>query len=193
MVVVVAIMVGLRVRRWKKGQSATDNAAHYYSTPEPDYDTVDGEGRKGTVVVDYYEDMGQGGGGGEGRKKESTAVDYYEDMGQGGRGGEGRKKESAAVDYYEDMERDGGGGKVVTNPGAAYQELQQSGLQEASYTHIYTTWEGEGALNAVEHPAGGTSGTDKQSAYDSPGGEPHYTALNMDTVSKSEYEKSHNK
>ena len=170
MVLVAAIMVGLRVRRRKKWHITTDNAAHYYSTPEPDYDTVDGEGRKGTVVVDYYEDMGQGGGGGE-----------------------GRKKESAAIDYYEDMERDGGGGEVVANSGAVYQELQQSGLQEASYAHIYTTCEGEGALNAVEHPARGTSGTDKQPAYDSPGGEPHYTALNMDTVSKSEYEKPHNK
>ena len=170
MVVVAAIMVRLRVRRWKKGQSATDNAAHYYSTPEPDYATVDGEGRKGIVMVDYYEDMGQGGGGGE-----------------------GRKKESAAVDYYEDMERDGGGGEVVANPGAAYQELQQSGLQEASYAHIYTICEGKGAIGAVEHPAGGASGTDKQPVYDSPGGEPHYTALNMDTVSKSEYDKPHKK
>ena len=160
-VVVVAIMVGLRVRRWKKWHITTDNAAHYYSTPEPDYDTVDGEGRKGTVVVDYYEDMGQGGGGGEGRK------------------------ESAAVDYYEDMEGDGGGGEVVANSGAAYQELQQSDLQEASYAHLYTTCEGEGAM--------GTSVTDKQPVYDSPGGEPHYTALNMDTVSKSEYDKPHNK
>ena len=173
MMVVAAILVGLRMRRRrKKRHIAKDNAAHYYSTPEPDYDTVDGEGRK--LVVDLL------------------LVDYYENMGQGGGGGEGRKKESAAIDYYEDMESDGGG-EVVANPGAAYKELQQSGLQEAPYTHIYSTCEGEGSLDTRELPAGEASKTDKQLAYGRPGGEPHYTALNMDTVIKSEYDKPHKK
>ena len=169
MVAVAAVLVGLRVRRWKKWQIARDSAVHYYSTPGSGCTTVSGEG--------------------EGRKKDSAAIDYYEDVGQGG-GREGRK-ESAAIDYYEDTGRGGGWGEVVANPacGAAYEELQQSGLP---YEHIYNTCQREGALDAVEHPAGGTSGTDNQPAYERvPGREPHYTALNMDTVTKSEYEKLH--
>ena len=172
-VAVAAVLMGLRVRRWKKWQIARDSAVHYYSTPGPGYATVGGEG--------------------EGRKKESAAIDYYEDVGQGG-GREGRK-ESAAIDYYEDTGRGGGGwGEVVANHtcGAAYQELQQSGLQEAPYTHTYSTCQREGTLDAVEHPVGGTSGTDNQPTYERvPGREPHYTALNMDTVTKSEYETLH--
>ena len=148
-VTVTAVLVGLRVRRWKKWQIARDSAVHYYSTPGPEYATVGG-------------------------------------------GGDARKKESAAIDYYEDTERGGGGwGEVVANPacGAAYEELQHSGLP---YEHIYNTCQREGALDAVEHPAGGTSRTDNQPAYERvPGREPHYTALNMDSVTKSEYEKLH--
>ena len=142
MVAVTAVLVGLRVRRWKKWQIARDSAVHYYSTPGPGYATVGGEG----------EEM----------KKESAATDYYEDVGQGG-GREGRK-ESAAIDYYEDTGRGGGWGEVVTNPacGAVYEELQQSGLL---YEHIYNTCQREGALDTVEHAAGGTSGTDNQPVY----------------------------
>ena len=169
MVAVAAVLVVLGVRRWKRAQIARDSAVHYYSTPGPGYATVGGEG--------------------EGMKKDSAAIDYYEDVGQGG-GREGRK-ESAAIEYYEDTGRGGGWGEVVANPacGAAYEELQQSGLP---YEHIYNTCQREGALDAVEHPAGGTSRTDNQPAYERvPGREPHYTALNMDTVTKSEYEKLH--
>ena len=141
MVAVTAILVGLRVRRWKKWQIARDSAVHYYSTPGPGYATADGKG--------------------EGMKKDSAAIDYYEDVGQGG-GREG--KESAVIDYYEDTGRSGGWGEVVANPacGAAYEELQQSGLP---YEHIYSTCQREGALDAVEHPTGETSGTDNQPVY----------------------------
>ena len=93
MVAVVAILVGLRVRRWRRAQIARDNAVHYYSTPGLGCATVDG-------------------------------------------GGEARKKESAAIDYYEDTGRGCGGERV-------------------------------------------------------PGREPHYTAFNMDTVTKSEHETLH--
>ena len=133
------------------------------------YATVDGEeeGRKGIMVGGYYEHVGQGGG--RKGKKVSAVIDYYEDTGRGG----------------------GGWGEVVANPacGAAYEELQHSGLP---YEHIYNTCQREGALGAVEHPAGGTCRTDNQPAYERvPGREPHYTALNMDTVTKSEYETLH--
>ena len=132
------------------------------------YATVDGkgDGGKGIMVGGYYKHVGQGGG----RKD---------------------RKESAAIDYYEDMGRGGDWGEVVANPacGAAYEELQHSGLP---YEHIYNTCQREGALDTVEHAAGGTSGTDNQPAYERvPGTEPHYTALNMDSVTKSEYEKLH--
>ena len=149
MVTVTAVLVGLRVRRWRKGQITRNSVVHYYSTPGPEYATVGGEG--------------------EARKKESAVIDYYEDTGRGG----------------------GGWGEVVANPacGAAYEELQHSGLP---YEHIYNTCQRQGALDAVEHPAGGTSRTDNQPAYERvPGREPHYTALNMDSVTKSEYEKLH--
>ena len=164
MVVVAAVLVGLRVRRWRK--VARDSAVHYYSTPGPGHATVNGQG--------------------EGRK-ESAPTDYYEDMGQGG-GGEGRKKESAAIDYYEDM--GSGGGEVVVNPasGAVYEELQQSGLHSE---HVYSTCRREGAKDGVEDDAGGASRPDKQPTERVPGREQHYTALNMDTVNKSEYETLH--
>ena len=143
--VVAAVLVGLRVRRWRKGQTARDSAVHYYSTPGPGHATVDG--------------------GREGRKKESAATDYYEDIGSGG-------------------------DEVVVNPacGAVYEELQPSGL---SSEHIYSTCKGEGALYGVEDGAGGASRPDKQPTRRVPGREQHYTALNMDTINKSEYETVH--
>ena len=146
MVVVAAVLVGLRVRRWRK--VARDSAVHYYSTPGPGHAGVDGQG-------------------------------------------EGRKKESAATDYYvnEDLEP-GGGGEVVVNPayGTVYKELQQSGLP---YEHVYSTCKTEGALDGVEDGAGGASRPDKQPIERVPGREQHYTALNMDTVNKSEYKTLH--
>ena len=99
-----------------------------------------------------------------------------------------RKKESAAIDYYEDM--GSGGVEVVVNPasGAVYEELQQSGLHSE---HVYSTCKREGALDGVEVGAGGASRPDKQPTERVPGREQHYTALNMDTVNKSEYETLH--
>ena len=142
MVTVAAVLVGLRVRRWKKWQIARDSAVHYYSTPGPGYATMDGgrDGGKEITVGGYYEDVGQGGG--RESRKESVVIDYYEDTGRGG----------------------GGWGEVVANPacGAAYEELQHSGLP---YEHIYNTCQREGALDAVEHAAGGTSGPDNQPVY----------------------------
>ena len=167
-VVVAAVLVGLGVRRRGKGQTAGDSAVHYYSTPGP-----------GLAAVE---------GGGEERKKESTATDYYEDMGQGGRG-EGKKKESAATEYYEDMVGGVGGvGEVLSNPVTAYEELQHSDLP---YEHVYSTCKRDGVLDGVEHPAGGASRPDNQPTERVPGREQHYTALNMDTVNKSEYESLH--
>ena len=143
--VVAAVLVGLRVRRWRKGQSARDSLVHYYSTPGPGHATVDG--------------------GREGRKKESAATDYYEDMGSGGV-------------------------EVVVNPacGAVYEELQQSGLPSE---HVYSTCKRGAALDAVEYSMGGASRPDKQPTERVPGREQHYTALNMDTVNKSDYETLH--
>ena len=155
------------MRRRGKGQTAGDSAVHYYSTPGPGHATVEG--------------------GGKGRKKESTAAEYYEDMGQGG-GGEGKKKESAATEYYEDMGRVGGVEEVLANPVTAYEELQHSDLP---YEHVYSTCKRDGVLNGVEHPAGGASRTDNQPTERVPGREQHYTALNMGTVNKSEYESLH--
>ena len=164
--VVAAVLVGLIVRRRRKWQIARDSAVHYYSTSGPGHAAVEG--------------------GGEGRKKESTAADYYEDMGQGG-GGEGMK-ESVVTEYYEDMGRVGGVGEVLANPVTAYEELQPSGLP---CEHIYSTCKRGGVLGGVEHPAGGASRPDNQPTERVPGREQHYTALNMDTVNKSEYESLH--
>ena len=164
-VVVAAVLVGLGMRRRRKGRTAGDSAVHYYSTPGP-----------GLAAVK---------GGGEGRKKESAATDYYEDMGQGG-GGEGKKKESAATEYYEDVV--GGVGEVLANPVTAYEELQQSALP---YEHVYSTCKRDGLLDGVEHLAGGASGPDNQPTERVPRREQHYTALNMNTVNKSEYESLH--
>ena len=186
-VVVAGVLVGLRVRR--KGQTARDSAVHYYSIPGLGHATVDGQGegrKKESATTDYYvnEDLGPGSGGG------GELVDYYEDMGQGG-GGEGRKKESATTDYYvnEDLGPGSGGGEVVVNTacGTVYEELQQSGL---SSEHVYSTCKREGALDGVEY-SGGASRPDKQPTKRVPGREQHYTALNMDTVNKSEYEILH--
>ena len=163
--VVAAVLVELGVRRMGKGQTAGDSAVHYYSTPGP-----------GLAAAE---------GGGEDRKKESTAADYYEDMGQGG--GEG-KKESAATEYYEGMGRVGGVGEVLANPVTVYEELQPSGLP---CEHIYSTCKRDGVLDAVGHPAGGASRPDNQPTERVPGREQHYTALNMGTVNKSEYESLH--
>ena len=164
-VVVAAVLVGLGVRRRGRGQTAGDSAVHYYSTPG-----------LGLTAVE---------GGREGRKKESTAADYYEDMGQGG-GGEGKKKESAATEYYEDIV--GGVGEVLANPVTAYEELQNSDLP---YEHVYSTCKRDGVLDGVGHPAGGASRPDNWPTKSVPGREQHYTALNMDTVNKSEYESLH--
>ena len=186
-VVVAAVLVGLGIRRRRKGRTAGDSAVHYYSTPGPGLAAVKGGGegrKKESAATDYYEDMGQGGGR-EGKKKENTATDYYEDMGQGG-GGEGRKKESAATEYYEDVV--GGVGEVLANPVTAYEELQHSDLP---YEHVYSTCKRDGLLDGVEHLAGGASGPDNQPTERVPGREQHYTALNMDTVNKSEYESLH--
>ena len=183
--VVAAVLVGLGVRRRGKGQTAGDSAVHYYSTPGPGIAAAEGAGegrKKESAAIEYYEDMGQGGGG-EGRKKESAATDYYEDMGQGG-GGEGRKKET--TEYYEDVV--GGVGEVLANPVTAYEELQQSALP---YEHVYSTCKRDGLLDGVEHLAGGASGPDNQPTQRVPRREQHYTALNMNTVNKSEYESLH--
>ena len=144
MLVVAAVLVGLTVRRWRQGQTARDNAVHYYNTPGVGHATVD-SGREG--------------------RKESAATDDYEDIGSGG-------------------------GEVVVNlaSGAAYKELQQSGLHSE---HVYSTCKREGALDGVEVGAGGASRPDKQPTERVPGREQHYTALNMDTVNKSEYETLH--
>ena len=163
--VVAAVLVGLGVRRRGKGQIARDSVVHYYSTPGLGHAAVEG--------------------GGEGRKKESTAADYYEAMGQGE---EWKKKESVSTEYYEDMGRVGGIGEVLANPVTAYEELQPSGLP---CEHIYSTCKRDGVLGGVEHPAGGASRPDNQPTDRVPGREQHYTALNMDTVSKSEYESLH--
>ena len=183
---VAAVLVGLGVRRRRKGQTAGDSAVHYYSTPGLGLAAVEGGGearKKESAATDYYEDMGQGGGG-EGRKKENTATDYYEDMGQGG-GGEGRKKESAATEYEDVV---GGVGEVLANPVTAYEELQHSDLP---YEHVYSTCKRDGLLDGVEHLAGGASGPDNQPTERVPRREQHYTALNMNTVNKSEYESLH--
>ena len=183
-VVVAAVLVGLGIRR-RKGQTAGDSAVHYYSTPGPGLAAVEGGGegrKKESAATDYYEDMGQGGVR-EGRKKESAATEYYEDMGQGG-GGEGRKKET--TEYYEDVV--GGVGEVLANPVTAYEELQQSALP---YEHVYSTCKRDRVLDGVEHPAGGAGKPDNQPTESVPRREQHYTALNMDTVNKSEYESLH--
>ena len=164
-VVVAAVLVGVGVRWRGKGQIARDSAVHYYSTPGPGHAAVEG--------------------GGEGRKKESTAADYYEAMGQGE---EWKKKESVSTEYYEDMGRVGGVGEVLANPVTAYEELQPSGLP---CEHIYSTCKRDGVLDGVGHPAGGASRPDNQPTERVPGREQHYTALNMDTVNKSEYESLH--
>ena len=143
--VVAAVLVGLIVRRRRKGQTAGDSAVHYYSTPGPGLAAVEG-------------------------------------------GGEGRKKESAATEYYEDMGRVGGVGEVLANPVTAYEELQHSDLP---YEHVYSTCKRDGVLDGVEHPAGGASRPDNQPTERVPRREQHYTALNMDTVNKSEYESLH--
>ena len=104
-------------------------------------------------------------------------------------GGEGKMKESAAADYYENISiwRAGGDGEVVASPACrAYKELQPSGLP---CEHVYSTCKRDGVLNGVEHPAGGASRPDNQPTERVPGR--HYTALNMDTVSKREYESLH--
>ena len=162
--VVAAVLVGLGVRRRRKGQTAGDSAVHYYSTPG-----------LGLAAVE---------GGGEARKKESAATDYYEDMGQGGVR-EGRKKESAATEYEDVV---GGVGEVLANPVTAYEELQHSDLP---YEHVYSTCKRDGLLDGVEHLAGGASGPDNQPTERVPRREQHYTALNMNTVNKSEYESLH--
>ena len=169
-VVVAAVLVGLGVRRRGRGQTAGDSAVHYYSTPGP-----------GLAVVE---------GGGEGRKKESTAADYYEDMSQGGRG-EGKKKESAATEYYVNEDLGGGSdvsGVVVADlaHGSAYEELQSSAMP---YEHVYSLCKRDGVLDGVGHPAGGASRPDNQPTERVP--ERHYTDINMDTVSKREYESLH--
>ena len=129
----------------------------------------------GDSMVHYYSTPGLGlaaaEGGGEGRKKESVATDYYEDMGQGG-GGEG-KKESVVTEYYEGM---GGGGE---------------GKKESAATGYYVN-EVVADLargSAYEAPWGGASRPDNQPTERVPGR--HYTDLNMDTVSKREYESLH--
>ena len=169
-VVVAAVLVGLGVRRRGRGQTAGDSAVHYYSTPGP-----------GLAAVE---------GGGEGRKKESTAADYYEDMSQGGRG-EGKKKDSAATEYYVNEDLGGGSdvsGVVVADlaHGSAYEELQPSAMP---YEHVYSLCKRDGVLDGVGHPAGGASRPDNQPTERVPGR--HYTDLNMDTVSKREYESLH--
>ena len=164
-VVVAAVLVGVGVRWRGKVQIARDSAVHYYSTPGLGHAAVEG--------------------GGEGRKKESTAADYYEAMGQGE---EWKKKESVSTEYYEDMGRVGGVGEVLANPVTAYEELQPSGLP---CEHIYSTCKRDGVLDGVGHLAGGASRPDNQPTERVPGREQHYTALNMDTVNKSEYESLH--
>jgi len=89
-------------------------------------------------------------------------------------------KESAATEYYEDMGQ-GGGGEAH---GSAYEELQQSALP-----YVYSICKRDGVLDGVGHPAGGASRPDNQPTERVPGR--HYTALNMDTVSKREYESLH--
>ena len=185
--VVAAVLVGLGVRRGK-GQTAGDSAVHYYSTPGLGLAAAEGGGegrKKESVATDYYEDMGQGGGG-EG--KESVVTEYYEDMGGGGEcmkesavteyyedmgvGGEG-KKESAVTEYYEDM---GGGGE---------------GKKESAATGYYVN-EVVADLargSAYEAPWRGASRPDNQPTERVPGRD--YTDLNMDTVSKREYESLH--
>ena len=106
-------------------------------------------------------------------------------------GGEGKKKESAASGYYEDINiwRVGGDGDVVASPACrANEELQPSGLP---CEHIYSTCQRDGVLGGVEHPSGGASRPDNQPTERVPGREQHYTALNIDTVNKSEYESLH--
>ena len=126
----------------------------------------------------------------KGQAAGDSAVHYYSTPGPGlaavKGGGEGRKKESAATEYYEDVV--GGVGEVLTNPVTAYKELQQSALP---YEHVYSTCKRGGVLDGVEQPAGGASGPDNQPTDRVPGREQHYTALNMDTVNKSEYESLH--
>ena len=106
-------------------------------------------------------------------------------------GGEGKKKESAVANYYEHINiwRVGGDGEVVASPAcSANEELQPSGLP---CEHIYSTCKRDGVLDGVGHPAGGASRPDNQPTERVPGREQHYTALNMDTVNKSEYESLH--
>ena len=105
-------------------------------------------------------------------------------------GGEG-KKESAVANYYENINiwRVGGDGEVVASPAcSAYEEQQPIGLP---CEHIYSTCMRVGGLDGVEHPADGASRPDNQPTERVPGREQHYTALNMDTVNKSEYESLH--
>ena len=106
-------------------------------------------------------------------------------------GGEGKKKETTVANYYENMNiwRVGGDGEVVASPACgANEEQQPSGLP---CEHIYSTCKRGVVLDGVGHPAGGASRPDNQPTERVPGREQHYTALNMDTVNKSEYESLH--